>query len=318
VEGVLFMRNFKALSMASVLATYFLIFLGGLVRVSGAGLGCPDWPKCFGGWIPPLSIRQLPAHIDPNLFNFTLAWIEYVNRLVGVIVGLLVAVLAIWAIIKYTKRPRILIPSIAAALLVAFQGWQGGQIVATHLEPVIVSVHLLIAMLIVSLLIYITQQAHYLDNPDSEKDSNYPNKAQAWVVVIWVFTIIQIVLGTQLRESIESAIKNYPLLFDQALISKVGAIKYVHPLFGIFTAIFIVLICRRLISSNSKPSPLVWQSAVTLYGLTILQLALGVVMVFVGLPQVAQVTHLWVSSLMIGMILIAYTALSHKREVENA
>lgn len=311
------MRKFKALALASVLATYFLIFLGGLVRVSGAGLGCPDWPKCFGGWIPPLSISQLPDYMDPNAFNFTLAWIEYINRLAGVSTGILVAILAIWAIVKFNRQPRILIPSILAGLLIAFQGWQGGQLVATHLKPVIVSVHLILALMIVSLLIYVAQRAHYLQDSSTERESIYPAKGQAWTIVIWIFAIIQIILGTQLREAIETAIKKFPLLFNQGLFDKIGAIKFVHPLFGIFTAVFIVLISRRLLSSGSKPSFLVWQSSWTLIGLTVSQLLLGFIMVFVTMPQVAQVLHLWVSALMIGVILITYTALSHSREVAH-
>ena len=312
------MRKFKALAIASVLATYFLIFLGGLVRVSGAGLGCPDWPKCFGGWIPPLSVSQLPADLDPNSFNFTLAWIEYINRLAGISIGILIAILAISAIVKFRRQPRILVPSVLAGLLTVFQGWQGGQLVATELEPVIVSAHLVIALAIVSLLVYIAQRVHYLQNPDAEGESSYPGKAQAWTVVIWVFAVIQVILGTQLRESIEAAIGNHPLLFGRALFGEIGAIKFVHPIFGIFTAVFVVLIFRRLLLSSSKPSALVWQSSWTLIGLTIIQLLLGFIMIWVAIPQVAQVLHLWVSALMIGVILIAYTALAFKREAAYA
>ncbi len=75
------MKRFRHLALFATFATYFAIFMGGLVRVSGAGLGCPDWPKCFGRWFPPTSLSQLPPEIDPSLFNLTLAWIEYINRL---------------------------------------------------------------------------------------------------------------------------------------------------------------------------------------------------------------------------------------------
>ena len=74
------MNLFKKLIYASTIGTYVVIFVGGLVRVSGAGLGCPDWPQCFGRWFPPTSIDQLPAHIDSSKFNLVLAWIEYVNH----------------------------------------------------------------------------------------------------------------------------------------------------------------------------------------------------------------------------------------------
>ena len=311
------MKNFKAIAIASALATYFLIFIGGLVRVSGAGMGCPDWPKCFGGWIPPLSASQLPADIDPNLFNFTLAWIEYINRLVGVAVGILIAIVAIWAIIKFSRKPKILIPSIFAGLLVAFQGWQGGQIVATQLKPIIVSVHLVIAYLIVSLLIYVAQRVHYLQNPESESQSVYPTGIQIWIGILWLIAIAQVILGTQLREAIEHAIKIFPLFTDTQIIAAVGSIKYLHPVFGIITAVLAFVCGYKLLYSGSKPSSLVWQSSLALLGLMIIQLILGAVMIFVGVPEVAQVLHLWIASLIIGMILISFTAVGYKKEVRS-
>ena len=80
------MNTFRNFSYLSTGLTYLLIFVGGLVRVAGAGMGCPDWPKCFDRWIPPTSLEQLPDHIDPAKFNIVLAWIEYSNRLFGALV----------------------------------------------------------------------------------------------------------------------------------------------------------------------------------------------------------------------------------------
>jgi len=308
------MKSFMKLASIATFATYCLIFVGGLVRVSGAGLGCPDWPKCFGSWIPPLNISQLPTEIDPNLFNFTLAWIEYINRLFGMTVGMLIAVVAFWALIKFTKQIKIVVPSALAGVLVAFEGWQGSQVVASGLEPIIVSAHLVIAFIIASLLLYVTQQAYYQTNPDTERESSYPEKTRAFVGILWILSIIQVVLGTQFRESVERAIIRFPLLSESDLLMHVGWVKVIHPLLGIAVAVLRYYISIMILGKSKNPSSLNWQSAWAMLGLVVISLFLGLQMVAFGINPVAQVLHLWVSALMVGVVLISYTALGHKQE----
>src|SRR2546430_14308432 len=91
---------FQWMALITTACTYALIGVGALVRASGAGLGCPDWPRCFDRWIPPLSAADVPASIDPALFNFAKAWTEYLNRLLGVSVGFLVFGTLVLAIIR--------------------------------------------------------------------------------------------------------------------------------------------------------------------------------------------------------------------------
>ena len=153
-------KTFRNFAFASTLTTYFLIFVGGLVRVSGAGLGCPDWPKCFGRWIPPLHVSQIPADFNVASFNLTLAWIEYINRLIGMITGILIVITAVLAIKNFRGIKRILIPTLLSVVLVAIQGWYGSIVVSSQLQSITVSVHLLLALLIVSLLIYATQSSY--------------------------------------------------------------------------------------------------------------------------------------------------------------
>ena len=133
------MKAFTRAALLSVFATYFLVFIGGLVRVSGAGLGCPDWPHCFGGWFPPVSeahLLQLQQHaepgtilsqIQPEHFNYTLAWIEYLNRLVGVAVGFCILAMVVVAVLKTRKYKGLVWGSIGVLLLTGFQGWLGGM-----------------------------------------------------------------------------------------------------------------------------------------------------------------------------------------------
>src|SRR6185295_354260 len=151
--------SFQRLALWTTGTTYFLILVGGLVRASGAGLGCPDWPRCFGSWIPPASAADLPPQFDRSLFNPTLMWTEYLNRLLGVAVGFLILATVVSAWRHHRRDPRILWSAIVALLLTGFQGWLGGRVVAHELAAWIVTAHLLVAIVIVALLIYATVSA---------------------------------------------------------------------------------------------------------------------------------------------------------------
>jgi heme a synthase len=303
--------KFRKLALVTTLTTYFLIFVGGLVRVTGAGLGCPDWPKCFGSWIPPLSRAQLPVGFNPDSFNFTLAWIEYINRLVGMVVGLLILSLAIMAIIYFRKHKKIITPSILAAILVAIQGWYGSVVVATKLQPITVSVHLVLALAIVSLLIYVTQSVTYLDRKDIAK--NFPLKTG--MIVLWIIALAQIILGTQLRSAAELLLARYPLLLDYEILSRLGSVNYIHSIMGILLAVFTILISFKIFNMDSKDLKLL--SGFSLL-LILLQIIIGSSMEIFGLPPVLQVFHLWIASIFIGTILIQYVELKYMSEAKNA
>ena len=131
------MTLFRNFTLVSTVLTYILIFIGGMVRVAGAGMGCPDWPKCFGRWIPPTSLDQLPNYIDPAKFNIVLAWIEYGNRLFGALVGLSISI-TLYLGLKYCSHlSRIKWPLISAFCLTLFQGWLGSVLVKKyHWQPI--------------------------------------------------------------------------------------------------------------------------------------------------------------------------------------
>lgn len=310
------MKNFRRLAVLATLATYFLIFAGGLVRVSGAGLGCPDWPKCFGRWIPPISVRQLPADFDPLQFNFTLAWIEYINRLIGVVVGILIVAVAILAIKNFRKVPRIVIPAVLAAVLVAFQGWQGSRVVASELEPIIVSIHMGLAFIIVSIMVYLSTNAYLMEHPETETDSIYPGKIKVWVGLLWIFLIFQVVLGTQVRESFEIIGEKYPLLSQMEWIGEVGASAWYHSILGILIAIASGFVSLLILAKSRQPSDLIWQCSWTIPGLAFIQLVLGIILFATGLPQTIQVMHMWLAAILAGVILIMFSALSENRRAK--
>ncbi len=309
------MQSLRRMATISVIGTYIVIFLGGLVRVAGAGLGCPDWPKCFGRWIPPTSLEQVPASFDPGTFNMTLAWIEYVNRLAGMTLGLIILTLAIMAIINRHNLPsRIWVSSIIAAILVAIQGWQGSLVVASEIEPVIVSVHMMSALVLVSLLIYIAQQLHYLNSPEADSETTYPPGIGKWMMIFWVLAIIQAVLGTQLREAIELMKEVIPMGLETAWMGRIGPINHIHMTLGIVVIATGLHIAVKFLIRSKNLSLMVYQSVLGLILLLVVQLFAGFGLFMLGTKPIIQLIHVWDASILIGLSLLLLGAVRHKAE----
>ena len=101
---------FRKVAIGTVITVYLLILAGGIVRSTGSGMGCPDWPKCFGSWVPPTNVSQLPADYQAIygsklkgevVFNVYKTWTEYINRLLGVLTGFLILGTLLSSIIYY-------------------------------------------------------------------------------------------------------------------------------------------------------------------------------------------------------------------------
>ena len=141
----------RGLALASVVAAFALIVLGGVVRVTGSGLGCPDWPLCYGNIIPPLEKTAI---------------IEYSHRLVasGIVGPLIIATCAV-AWIGYRRERRLVIPATAAVILLLAQGGLGGVTVLTELPSHIVAAHMALAQALLGCLILILVAAHRITSP---------------------------------------------------------------------------------------------------------------------------------------------------------
>jgi len=306
------MKSFRHFTIVAIVATFVLIFVGGLVRVSGAGMGCPDWPTCFGRWIPPTDISQLPPDIDPAQFNFALAWIEYVNRLIGMIVGIFIAITAIWVLLKHRKHPNIVIASSAAAILVAYQGWQGSRMIASHLDPLLVSIHMGLAFIIVSLMIYVALQSYYIEKGMSPVESSKYKKTRYWLGGLIFMSIYQIIQGTQVRTGLELAAEKYPLLQQSQFFSHVGLVGNAHVITGVITAMLAwhvgAVIFKRYKSLSTLTTQITW-SAIILAALLVI---IGGVLIALGVPDILQIFHLVLSSLFLGMLVLLWTALKYE------
>jgi len=280
--------SFQRLALWTTATTYLLILVGGLVRASGAGLGCPDWPRCFGSWIPPLSVADLPPQFAASQFNPTLMWTEYLNRLLGVTVGFLILATAISAWRHHRRESRILWPTIAAFLLVGYEGWLGGRVVAHELAPWIVTAHLIVAIVIVQLLLYVTFTAF-----ETQKTSS-GGRRDVWVLALILLTLVQAGFGTQVRGTIDDAVDR-GVARDLAL-GTVGRLDFIHRDLAFVVVVGATLLTLRLLSRRS--SSVSW--ALVVLGLAVLQIALGAFMAYGSLIPAAQVGHLTIASLLLG------------------
>jgi cytochrome c oxidase assembly protein subunit 15 len=296
---------FQRLALGTTAITYLLILVGGLVRASGAGLGCPDWPRCFGSWTPPTSVADLPPQFDPSLFNPTLMWTEYLNRLLGVTVGffVLATVASAW---RYHRHDRhILWPAVAALLLTGYEGWLGGRVVAHELAPWIVTVHMIVALVIVSLLLYATVYAFYAPRWHAaggrdRRVLSWPeerNRLSIGAIVLIVVTLIQVAIGTQVREGVDHALDAGTSRAEA--LSTVGWLDYLHR-DSALAVLGLALVLMLMVWANLARTRAIERSSYAVVALAGAQVLLGGVMAYIALAPVAQILHLTLAALLLG------------------
>jgi protoheme IX farnesyltransferase len=134
------MTRFQKLTLATAVATYVLVTWGAVVRVTNSGLGCPDWPLCYGQWLPPLD--------DAG------AWIEWLHRTLAAIVGLMVLAVLVVAV-RHHRQRAIVTPAFLALVFTAFQAYLGKVTVETGNSGESVTAHLAMAMIVLASLVYI-------------------------------------------------------------------------------------------------------------------------------------------------------------------
>ena len=294
----------------STILSYLLIFVGGLVRVSGSGLGCPDWPKCFGRWVPPTSIEQIPAHIDPTAFNIVLAWIEYGNRMLGVIVGISILLMTIIAVIYFKKNSKILFSSLLSLFLVVANGGLGAIVVSSVLNPFIVSLHMILALFLVSVLSYATIESYKLINTQKFTGIFLSKKISISLIALWIFIVIEILLGTGIRTNIELIAIDNPLLSKGELLDSLNSYKYLHSILGfslLFLSFYLCYLFKDDFLGLSK------QLVLFIFVMIILQIFLGELMIFFEMPQLTRLFHTWGSSWLVGIIIILYNTLQYEQ-----
>lgn len=343
-----FHKRFKNIGVITVFAVYFLILVGGIVRSTGSGMGCPDWPKCFGSWVPPTDVSQLPdnylevykqkrieknqklAGVLDNLgfdevsasifshpsqyieteFNVTKTWIEYLNRLVGVLIGFFILLTVVYAIPYLKTDKTIFFLALGSFILVGIQGWLGSIVVSTNLLPITVTIHMALALILVAILQYAVTRTQKEDLIFSKLTFDSKIYLLLWFVAS--ITFVQILLGTQVREEIDIISNTMNGLNRHLWIDELGATFYIHRSFSIFIlAVHIYLAYHLFKLENRKLSKM------TLVMLTIVaaEIIFGVAMSYFAIPAFLQPLHLTFAALLFGVqiqLLLVYYYASKK------
>jgi cytochrome c oxidase assembly protein subunit 15 len=295
------LNSYQITAITTIAATLFLILVGGLVRASGAGLGCPDWPKCYGLWIPPMDVIDLPSQYNPDDFNALKTWTEYINRLIGVLIGLLIT--ATFALsVKYRKsKPAVFLASAAAFVLVLFQGWLGGQVVRTGLTEWVITIHMMTAMVIVGLLIFAAFKA-FSGQIGLNISREHFNQLKIASLLLLLFMTIQMVLGTQVREAVDH-VSRVLLIEDRSLwLENIGIMDDIHRSFSwllMITSGWLVWYSRKQDISTYFRKMSYW-----ILGLILSQVFIGIVLAYVNMPASFQVLHLFGSAVLFSVILL--------------
>ncbi len=268
---------------------FVVIAAGGIVRTTQSGMGCPDWPTCFGRWIPPTDASQLPPDFEKYLrkqdidhtFNVYHTWIEYINRLAGALLGLFLLIHTAWSFAKFRKTNRpILWWSLAVLVLTGIQGWLGKKVVDANLAAVKVTAHMLIALAIAAIPLYII---HLLRQKPQVQNKMLKVLSVATLIVV----LIQIVLGTQVREHIDEISRSFNYEQRNLWIERVGNIFIVHRSFS-----WVVLFLSLLVFAKGFRIKAIQKPSWVVFSLVLFAFALGVILVYASMPAFAQPLHL--------------------------
>lgn len=335
-------HRFIRLNFITIVVTLLVILAGGIVRSTGSGMGCPDWPKCFDQYIPPTNVSQLPSNYKekyvaqrlaknerfakylegvgkadlahkirndksitlPEEFNPAKTWTEYINRLAGAILGLFLVLTAAYSFIYRKTAKRIVLLSVLNIFVVGYQGWLGSIVVSTNLTQWIVTVHMLLALVILAISIYTYNYAKQL-----HKEPSVIMYRIAWLKGFLAFTILvsiaQIVLGTEVRESIDSISKALQATARNTWIAKVGDMFSYHRDLAVFVCLCNFIVYKMVIDRFSgKALPLMAANYIIV--VLIVQMASGFLLAYLALPPYAQAIHILFSTLLFSLQFYLY------------
>ena len=319
--------RFQRIALIAFCAVELLVFVGAFVRATGSGLGCPDWPFCYGCWVPPTRVEQIdfnrlnlekfrqkaercgrdPSTITPESiraeFDPVATWVEYVNRLTSLPVTLSVLAMFIAAFGQARQgRRSVLIASMAGVFVLFFNAWLGARVVFSGLKPGTITLHMALAIVLLGLIVFAGWRG-------TEKPWRLPlagpslGRLRRLVAVLLILVVVEGVMGSQVRELTDELARTHvgqprSLWVDELEHSWVYLVHRSFSWVIVGLAIAFVLQARK-----AFPGRVRWLEW-TISGLVMAQMILGIVLARVGILAVAQILHIGLSSLLVSALVL--------------
>jgi heme a synthase len=308
-----------------------VIIAGSVVRVTQSGMGCPDWPKCFGNYIPPTQMEQVlfatnkqytkgqfikyndslwfakNNFLSTTPFNYNdwthynkhgytkiviyQTWIEYINRLLGALLGLFVLVQLVWSFLLRKHNKQFLILSLLLLFLTGFQAWLGKTVVDSNLAVVKISIHLAgaVAMLLLQVIIM-----HKL----KPVKYHFSKNLGYWLYVLSLLTTVHFFLGVIVRQKIDLIAEEKGFQLRGEWINEVGTIFLIHrssSLLLIGLSFFLFWRYKQFLANALYKGFLV---------ILMMQFVIGILFIYVSFPAFAQTFHLTLSCIAIAILFL--------------
>jgi cytochrome c oxidase assembly protein subunit 15 len=289
---------FRTFGIISLVSIYLLILAGGIVRSTGSGMGCPDWPKCFGRMIPPTQASELPFNYQEIykeklhgqvLFNPTKTWIEYLNRLLGALTGIFVFIATILSV-KHGKK--VFLHTMAALILVLLNAVLGKYVVDSFLLPGVVTAHMLLS---IGVIYFLMKAINIHSNFEVTTIEN-----RKWIMINLCIVFLQILFGTQVRENVDHVISALGESAKEQWISQLGFMFITHRTFS-----WVIFLGHLYLWNKLKLSALqrYRNAMMALIGISF---STGILMAYFAFPLGSQAIHLFISLMLIGLHINAY------------
>lgn len=325
------MTLFQKCSTAALVSVLLLMFVGAIVRVTGAGMGCPDWPTCWGCLIPPTSVEEVDFDALPiekfqrkanrmgrtdtitvetlrAEFNPQHVWTEFINRLFSLPVGFFSLALCILGWGQRRERPLVFWMAVASFAVVLINAWMGAQVVFSGLKPGVLTAHLALAMMLTGMLVYCAWRG--TDRPWCVGIVGSHRVWLKWLVGgLLVVVVVTGILGAQVREMTDEMAKFHDNAPRETWIGELeqSALYLWHR--SLSWLVLAVSAAAWWLARKHREGGIgvvEW----TVFGIVLAQMVLGVVMSQIHIYSWVQVLHVGLAAVLLTMIWLWWFGLS--------